>query len=120
MYQITVDVPELTPALIAKISATIAMHRLLDTITKHSDYVGEDGKAATSKGGFAIQINSKIKQLFGKPIDELVTEKDIIVLRNIRDAVAWKIQECEDNKINRSEIKKHVYSTIDAVYKIYY
>lgn len=120
MYQITVDVPELTPVLVAKISATIAMHRLLDTITQHSEYIGEDGKAATSKGGFAIQINSKIKVLFGKSIDELVTEKDIIVLRNIRDAVAWKIQEGEQKKLNRSEIKKIVYTTIEAIYNIYF
>jgi hypothetical protein len=99
-------------------NSLVAYSRLLETITKHYEFVGPDGKAATSKAGLAIQINKKIKQVFGKPVEELNNVYDTDTLTAIRIKIDRVIQKSEQIPLNRSAIKKVVYKAIEDVFKV--
>lgn len=103
---------------IARRSSLVAHNRLMATIAKHAEYVGPDGKGATSPGGFAIRINMRIKALFGKPVDEIKDDYGVDTLTAIKTKIDRVITYGESVPLNRHAIKKLVYKAIDDVYKI--
>lgn len=107
------------PEQIARYSAIQALVKLMETVTSHSGYVGKDGKASTSAKGFVIQINKRIKDLFGYSVKEIRGERNLLRLRTMREAAACKIVDGEALKLSRSQIKQNVYSVIETAYHLF-
>jgi hypothetical protein len=103
---------------IARRSSLVAHNRLMATITKHAEYVGPDGKGATSKAGLAIQINKHIKKVFGRTVDEIKDAYGIETLTAIKIKVDRVIKYAEAVPLNRSPIKKLIYQAIEDVYNL--
>jgi hypothetical protein len=104
---------------LARCNSIEAYHLILDTITKHGVYVGNDGKGSTSMKGFVIQINRKIKSLFGMEVKEIKDEIAIDALTAIRKAAARAIQRGEKRNLPRSEIKANTYNAMEDTYNIF-
>ncbi len=96
-----------------------AYHKLRESITEHANYVDGLGNQSTSKGGFAIQINKRIKQVFNKGVGDIVTEQEIRTLKSIREAIAIAIENGEQMGKSRKEIKQRVYEIIEEIYNAY-
>lgn len=105
-------------AIMQRLYGLVAYKDLGDTIKKHSEYEDKFGNRASSAGGFMIQINKKIKQLFNKSVQDLVAEEDLEKLTIIRSRVAKKIVELERLKKLRSEIKREVYILIETIFHV--
>jgi hypothetical protein len=103
---------------IARRSSLVAHNRLMATITKHAEYVGPDGKGATSKAGLAIQINRHIKKVFSRAVDEIKDDYGIDTLMVIRIKIDRVIKYGELVPLNRLAIKKLIYQAIDDVYML--
>jgi hypothetical protein len=80
-------------------------------ITLHADYVGKDGKPATSKGGFAITVNKKIAAAMGKKRETFEVD-DFLLLIALLSKLTRLIQESELKNMPRSEIKRSCYQAI--------
>jgi uncharacterized alkaline shock family protein YloU len=103
---------------IARRSSLVAHNRLMATITKHAEHVGPDGKGVTSKAGLAIQINRKIKKVFGRTVDEIKDDYGIDTLMVIKIKIDRVIKYGESVPLNRSAIKKLIYQAIEDVYRL--
>lgn len=110
--------PETNLVEIARRSSLVAHNRLMATISRHSEYVGPDGKFSTSPGGFAIQINRKIKKVFGRPVEDIKDDYGMDTLTAIKIKIDRVINYGESVPMNRSDIKKIVYKAIDDVYEL--
>ena len=93
-----------------------AYQDVLDQITEFADYVDKMGNASTSTKGFSLQINRKIKEVFGKSVKEMSTEVEYKTLTAIRSAIANAISEGKRLNKSRDEVKQRVYGLISAVH----
>ena len=96
-----------------------AYQDVLDQITEFAEYVDQMGNASTGAKGFSLQINRKIKQIFGKGVKEMSTELEYKTLTAIRSAIASAISESTRLNKSREEIKQRVYNLIGKVHQIY-
>jgi len=108
-----------TDARIARYEGLRAHALLWEVLAAHQDYVGPDGKAAANRQGLAITINKSIKKIFGKAVGTMITERDLIVLTRIREAVALAIVRGEKQSLDRSEIRRLIRTTIQNCYVLY-
>jgi len=108
-----------TDARIARYEGLRAHALLWEVLAAHHEYVGPDGQAAANRQGLAITINKSIKKIFGKAVGTMATERDLIVLTRIREAVALAITRGERQGLNRSEIRLLVRTAIHNCYDLY-
>ena len=87
----------------------------MDAVTFFSGYVDHEGNGATSPKGMMIQINKRIKDKFGRPVDGL-SGFELNVLAMIRNKIANTIMDGMKREEDRKEIKARCYRAIDAIY----
>lgn len=104
---------------IARYDALRAYDSLRGKITAHGGYIGPDNKQSTTLTGFSITINKMIKKVFGKPVGSMTTERDLIALTRIREAVSLAISRGERLELTRRNIKDKIQATIEQCYEIY-
>lgn len=96
-----------------------AYQDVLDQITGFAEYVDQMGNTSTGAKGFSLQINRKIKHVFGKGVNEMSNEVEYKTLTAIRSAIANAISEGTRLNKSREEIKQRVYNLIRDVHQIY-
>ena len=96
-----------------------AYQDVLDKITEFAEYVDKLGNKSSGPKGFSLQINRRIKEVFGKSVKEMSTKIEYMTLTRIREATANAIEEGERLEKTREEIKQRVYSLIEEVHNVY-
>ena len=109
-----VDLAKYTPeAFSARVESIVADHVIKRAVDKHADYVGPDEIAATSKKGWMIQFNKKIKKCFGHSVEEMRCPLMIAYVKILRFKAATKIEHGEANNKNRQDIRESIYRVIE-------
>jgi hypothetical protein len=106
-------------AIVERYLSLEAYRNVRDAITDHAEYIDGKGEFSTSPKGFAMQINRRIKEVFGKSVDEMSTEMEYMILTRIREAIASTIKQGEKMNKDRKDIKQRVYKLIEDVYAVY-
>ena len=101
---------------IAKMHTLVAYQKNRDAVSSFAEYVDCDGNASTSPKGIMIQINKRIKETFGRNVDEL-EGFELNVLSMIRMTIPKIIEDGKRNFESRKQIKARCYRAIDSIYK---
>lgn len=105
-------------ARIARLQALLADGMLKKHVTDHHNYIDQADKSGSSKGGFMLQINKRVKASFGMPAPDL-PHAGQRVLAMCREAVARGIVAGEDRQDLRADIKQTVYGEIERHGRMY-
>ena len=101
---------------IARMHTLVAYQKNRDAVSEFAEYVDCDGNASTSPKGIMIQINKRIKDTFGRTVEEM-GGFELNVLSMIRMTIPKIIEEGRRNFESRSQIKARCYRAIDSIYK---
>ena len=105
-------------ARIARFYSLLSDRNLKDTISKHSEYVDDEGNQSSSTKGYMMKINKTIKKLFGRSVKEIADKRQIEAIDHIRHGVKRVIEKQESMRETRPKIKAEVTKTIETLFDI--